>query len=196
MSHTDTIKVWDPLVRWFHWTLVAAFTIAYITEEDFLSLHTWAGYTVLGLLLVRIVWGFTGPRYARFSDFVHSPATVRAYLKDILHFKARRYLGHNPAGGAMIVLLLVSLVLTTLSGLAVYGAGDNAGLLAGWLGQLGESWAEVFEEAHEFFANLTLLLAVIHVGGVLFESRLHGENLIKAMFNGYKRVTNKQETLS
>ena len=196
MSHTNTIKVWDPLVRWFHWTLVAAFTIAFITEDDFLTLHTWAGYTVLGLLLLRLVWGFIGTRYARFSDFVHSPATVRAYLKDILRFKAKRYIGHNPAGGAMIVLLLVSLALTSLTGLAVYGAGENAGLLAGWLGQLGERWAEVFEEVHEFFAGLTLLLVFIHVGGVLFESLLHRENLIKAMVNGYKRVTIKQETLS
>jgi cytochrome b len=196
MPRTDTIKVWDPLVRLFHWALVAAFTIAFITEDDFLTLHTWAGYTVLGLLLVRMLWGLIGPRYARFSDFVRSPATVLGYLKDLLRLKAKRYIGHNPAGGAMIVLLLISLVLTTITGLAVYGAGENAGLLAGWLGQAGEFWAKIFEEVHEFFANFTLLLVVIHVAGVLFESLLHRENLIKAMLNGYKRVTSKQETVS
>lgn len=193
MKQPDTIKVWDPLVRIFHWTLAAAFSIAFVTEDDFPALHTFAGYTIITLLLIRVIWGFIGPRYARFSDFVRPPAAVRAYLKDIFTFRAKRYLGHNPAGGAMIVLLLVSLALTTVTGLAVYGAGDNAGPLAAWLGGAGETWAGIFEEAHEFFSGLSLLLVFIHVGGVLFESLLHRENLIRAMFNGNKCITVKDQ---
>ncbi len=188
MQQSENIKVWDPLVRLFHWVLLLAFSIAFITEDDYLSLHTFAGYTVIGLLVFRLVWGFVGPRYARFSDFVYSPKMIAAYLKQIITFRARRYLGHNPAGGAMIVLLLVSLTLTAVSGLAVYGAGDNAGPLAIWLGHAGETWAEIFEELHEFFINFTLLLVFIHVGGVLFESLLHRENLVRAMFSGNKRI--------
>ena len=191
MQNTETIKVWDILVRVFHWGLVSAFVIAYVTEEDFLTAHTYAGYAIMALLLVRLVWGFVGTRYARFSDFVYPPKKVKAYLKDIIQFRARRYIGHNPAGGAMIVLLMVSLLLTTITGLAVYAAGDNAGPLAMWLGYAGETWAEVFEETHEFFANFTVLLVVIHVAGVLFESLLHHENLIAAMFNGNKSLQSK-----
>ena len=89
------IKVWDPLVRVFHWTLVLAFFTAYITEEDFLSLHSYAGYLVLGLVLLRVLWGFVGSRHARFSDFVYSVAEIKSFLKNTLQLKARRYLGHN-----------------------------------------------------------------------------------------------------
>lgn len=188
MVTKNQIKVWDPLVRVFHWTLVAAFSLAYITEEDFLTLHSWAGYTVFGLILVRLIWGLVGPRYARFSDFVHSPREVIQFLKQTLRLRAKRYLGHNPAGGAMIVLLLISLVLTTLTGMAVYGAGDNAGPLAGLFGTSGLYWSKILEEVHEFFANFTLMLVFIHVAGVIVESLIHRENLIRAMFNGYKRA--------
>lgn len=193
MKQVETVKVWDPLVRLFHWSLVLAFTIDFVTEDDFLLLHVVAGYTIMGLLLVRLVWGFIGPRYARFSDFVYSPATVLAYLKDILTLRGKRYLGHNPAGGAMIVLLLSSLILTTLTGLAVYAAGENAGPLAAWFGHAAKSQAKLLEEVHEFFANFSLLLVVIHIGGVVYESLLHRENLARAMINGRKPLHVKGE---
>lgn len=193
MHNTARIPVWDPFVRLFHWTLVAAFTIAFVTEDDFLNLHSWAGYTVLALVLLRIVWGLIGPAYARFSSFVFPLPVVRSYLKDVLALRARRYLGHNPAGGLMIVALLVSLLLTTLTGLLVYGAVESAGPLAGWLAGAGETAGEQLEELHEFFANFTLLLVVIHVGGVLVESLLHRENLVRAMFSGYKRAATSEQ---
>jgi cytochrome b len=112
---------------------------------------------------------------------------VWAYFKDVLQLRARRYLGHNPAGGAMIVLLLVFLSLAVITGLFAYGAEEGAGPLAAWMAGWGKSYGEVFEETHEFFANATLALVIIHVGGVLFESLLHRENLVRAMWNGYKR---------
>ncbi|HEY9198979.1 MAG TPA: cytochrome b/b6 domain-containing protein [Gammaproteobacteria bacterium] len=183
------VKVWDPLVRVFHWTLVAAFFTAYFTEgeDETLTLHTWAGYIVLGLILVRLLWGFIGTRHARFSDFVYRPAAVKDYVVSVLKLSPRRYLGHNPAGGLMIVALIVSLFMTTFFGMALYAAGEQAGPLAGWLGTLGESWEDVFEEVHEFFANFTLFLVVVHVAGVVVESLLHRENLVRAMFTGRKR---------
>jgi cytochrome b len=184
----EQVKVWDPLVRVFHWALVVSFFTAYLTEDDVLTLHVWAGYAVLGLVVFRILWGLVGTRHARFSDFVYSPRAVRAFLKDTLLLRAKRYLGHNPAGGAMIVLMLISLVLTTLTGLMVYGAAENAGPLAGWLGQLGEEGGDVFEAVHEFLANLCMMLVAIHVVGVLVESLVHRENLVRAMWNGRKRV--------
>lgn len=186
MTTQTRVKVWDPLVRLFHWGLVLAFFTAYLTEDDFLTAHTYAGYTVLGLVLFRIVWGIIGTRYARFSSFVGSPRLVWQYLKDTLILRARRYLGHNPVGGAMIILLLISLSLTTFTGIAAYGAIESAGPLGSTLGNAGEFWEDVFKETHEFFANFTVLLVVIHVAGVIVVSLLHRENLVKAMFTGYK----------
>jgi cytochrome b len=186
--NTDTmIKVWDPLVRIFHWSLVLAFFIAYITEDHYLTLHTYAGYTVLGLILFRIIWGIIGTRHARFSDFVTTPRAAWQYIVETLRLRAKRYLGHNPAGGAMIVLLLVSLLITTLSGIATYGAVESAGPLGDWLGNIGESGEDLLEEVHEFFANFTVMLVVFHVSGVIIESLLHRENLVKSMVHGYKK---------
>jgi cytochrome b len=194
MNAQAMVKVWDPLVRAFHWLLVIAFFTAYFTEDDFLTLHAYAGYTVLALILVRLIWGFVGSGYARFSNFVTAPRVAWQYVKDTLLFRAKRYLGHNPAGGAMIVLLLISLFLTTLTGLAAYGASESAGPLAGWLGNIGESGEDILKEVHEFFANFSVFLVAIHVAGVIFESLAHRENLVRAMFHGYKQA--ERETTS
>jgi len=183
------IKVWDIFVRVFHWSLAASFAIAYLTEEEFLSLHVAAGYAVAGLIALRLLWGFIGTRHARFSDFVYRPADVKAFLRDTAQLRARRYIGHNPAGGAMILLMLASLLLSAVSGVALYGMGESAGPLA----MLGQSWGgftEPMEEVHEVCANLTLLLVLIHVAGVLVESLIHHENLVKSMFTGLKRAEN------
>ncbi len=187
MTAIDKVKVWDPLVRIFHWTLVACFLLAYITEEDFLPLHVWSGYLVFGLLLIRLFWGLIGSRYARFSSFVFSPATVTQYLKDTLLLRAKRHLGHNPAGGAMIVALLASLLFTTVTGMATYGAADAAGPLASWFSQVGHLGEEWLEDVHEFCADFTVLLVVVHVSGVMVESLIHRENLVRSMIDGYKR---------
>ena len=192
MTAKKMVKVWDPLVRVFHWSLVLLFFTAYFTEDNFLTLHTYAGYSVLGLVLFRIVWGMIGSRHARFSDFVTSPGIAWRYLKDALRFRARRYLGHNPAGGVMIVLLLLSLLITTLSGIATYGAVESAGPLGNWLGNIGERGEEILEEVHEFFADFTVLLIVIHVSGVVFDSILHRDNLVKSMLHGNKTANLNQ----
>ena len=188
MKQENSIKVWDPFVRIFHWGLVIAFAIAYVSEEEILGIHTLAGYVVLGLLSLRLVWGFIGTRHARFSDFTYSPASIRAFIRDTLKLRARRYIGHNPAGGAMIFLLIASLLLTSITGLAIYGAAEQAGPLAGLLSNSSEFMRETFEETHEFFANFTLFLVFIHIAGVIVESFIHRENLAKSMITGYKRA--------
>ncbi len=181
------IKVWDSLIRIFHWSLVAAFAIAYLTDDEWLDIHNLAGYMVLALIGFRLIWGFIGPRYARFSNFVSSPSATMAYLCDLLRLRNERYIGHNPAGGWMIVMLLVSLLITSLTGLVVYAAEEQAGPLAGLV--YGLPWDDdIAEELHEVFANITLMLVVIHVAGVVFESFIHKENLVRAMVTGNKRV--------
>jgi cytochrome b len=168
-----TIKVWDPFVRVFHWSLATLFLAAYVTGEEAGRVHIAAGYAVAGLIALRIVWGFVGPRHARFSNFVQSPRAVLAYLRDVALLRAPRYLGHNPAGGAMIIGLLVMLLGTGLTG---YLMTTDAFWGARWV-----------EEIHEAFANLTVGLIAFHVFGVLFSSFVHGENLVKSMFTGRKR---------
>ncbi|MBN8438588.1 MAG: cytochrome b/b6 domain-containing protein [Candidatus Accumulibacter sp.] len=194
------IPVWDPLVRVFHWTLVISFCAAYLSEgelfealQDRLSgewlqlVHVWAGYLIAGLLLWRVVWGFVGPRHARFSDFVRGPRESFGYLKDALTLRAARYLGHNPAGGAMIVALLLSLAATIVTGLALYGADKAMGPLAALLVESSDATIDAIKEAHEAATNCTLLLVAGHLLGVVWESLLHRENLVRAMISGRKR---------
>ncbi len=208
------IKVWDPVVRISHWILVVAFFIAYFTEDDFLTQHVWAGYVVGAVVCLRLVWGFVGSPRARFSDFVRSPAVTVCYIRDLLGHRAKRYIGHNPAGGAMVVALLLGLGGTVSSGLMLYAIEENAGPLSGWVANdtSGSDMTgpiptvadgdndnrhsadyeeaereEYWEEIHELFANLTLMLVGLHIAGVLFSSYQHRENLIRAMFSGRKR---------
>jgi len=206
----NQVKVWDPLVRIFHWSLVATFIIAWLTADEESRLHELAGYAVIGLVLVRIVWGFIGTRYARFSDFVYRPSTVLGYAREMLSTKPKHYLGHNPLGGMMVLALLVSLLATGVTGLALQGAEQGTGpfvsLAAGTTlampsviakavadddhedgnGKKGNE--ELWEELHEFFANLTLLLVTLHIAGVIIGSLVHRENLVRAMLTGRKPV--------
>lgn len=191
MPAPTEVKVWDPAVRIFHWTLVAAFFTAYFLEdEEVMDIHAISGYTVLGLVAFRILWGFIGTRHARFSDFLTAPGTAIAYAIDALRGTAKRFIGHNPAGGAMVVLLVIMLLLLTISGVALYGADQHAGPMAGLFAGTGEGGEleEMLEEIHEVLANLTVLLVAIHVLGVGVESRLQNENLVLSMFTGRKRA--------
>lgn len=188
---SNMVRVWDPLIRLFHWSLAAGFTIAFVTEDDLLALHVWAGYLILGLVSIRVFWGLVGPRHARWSDFVKEPAEVFTYLKAAVRSRAARYLGHNPAGGAMVVALMLSLAVTGLTGLAVYGAQELSGPMAPLLSGLSEGWAHALEDIHEVMANLTLLLVLLHLAGVAFASLEHRENLVRAMITGFKRSGTK-----
>jgi cytochrome b len=186
MPTNDTIKVWDPLVRVFHWSLALVLLVAFVSEDELLGAHVWAGYAALGLVGFRLLWGVVGTRYARFSGFVRGPRTVLAYLKRALSFDAERHVGHNPAAGAMVVALLVSVMLTAVSGLVLLGAEEAAGPLAAFAAGLGHSAAEGVEELHEFLANFTLFLVLLHLAGVALASLQHRENLVRAMFTGRK----------
>lgn len=186
MNSEQTIKVWDIFIRFFHWSLVLTFVIAYITEDDFMALHTTAGYSILVLICLRILWGFIGTQHARFKDFIYPLSYTKEYIKTVFSGGAKRYIGHNPAGGLMIIVLLISLVATSVTGIILEGT-ENSGPLASLLNNSGKIVEEILEEVHEFFANFSVFLIVIHVGGVLFESLIHKENLIKAMITGIKK---------
>ncbi len=183
MSREEGVLVWDLPVRVSHWTTACGFFVAYLTE-DFLIPHVWSGYLVLALVLFRIAWGIVGSKYARFGDFVYGPSTVLTNLKDIVLAHPKRYLGHSPAGGAMVVLLLAGLLGTTVSGVMLYGADQHAGPLAGAMSGISK---DLLKEPHEFLANLTLGLVGLHILGVIAASLTHKENLMRAMLTGRKR---------
>ncbi len=183
-NNGEMITVWDPLVRLFHWSLVASCLLAYITQEQEYELHLYAGYTVLALLSIRLVWGFVGPGYARFSDFVRGSGTILNYLKQLLAGSAPRFLGHNPAGGAMIVAMIATLLLISISGVALDAAENRAGPLRGMRLFL---YTDIISDIHELSTHFATLLVPLHLLGVAVSSRLHGENLVRSMIDGKKR---------
>lgn len=208
MEQKKDVKVWDILVRLFHWSLVIVFFIAYFTGEEESIWHIYTGYTVLGLILFRLFWGFIGTKHARFTDFTYSPKTVAMYLKELITKHPKHYLGHNPAGGWMVILLLISLFVVTVSGLKIYAIEEGEGPLASSseITIISNSYAnddddddedeeghddqeeEFWEEIHELSTNFTLLLIFLHIVGVIVASKLHKENLIKAMITGKKII--------
>ncbi len=186
---TQQTKIWDIFIRIFHWSLLSLFTIAYLTEDNFLTVHVYAGYTIIALIILRIIWGFIGSQHARFADFIARPNEIIAYIKDVIHLRAKHYLGHNPAGGAMVIALLFSLSMTLLFGLLTYGTAEFSGPLASLAYSVSNSTANSFKEVHEFFANFTLFLAFLHVAGVAIASFQHKENLVKSMVKKKKKTT-------
>lgn len=214
---TRSVKVWDIFVRVFHWTVAVAFFVAYFTEDDLLTIHVWAGYTIGVLIVLRIIWGFVGPRHARFSDFLFGFHKIWRYVFELIGFRAKRYLGHSPAGGAMVFALLIILAATVWTGLELYAIENNAGPLATLSNEIapiraqdppllvrvsddegyerkegnerGKDAAEEFwEYLHEALANVMLALVILHIGGVLLASVVHRENLARAMVTGRKRA--------
>ena len=214
MASTEkrTIVVWDPAIRAAHWALVVAFAAAYLTgegEEEGVTgvVHVWAGYAIGMIVVLRVVWGLVGPVHARFADFAFRPWTALLYLFDLALGRARRYVGHSPAGGAMVLVLLICLAGTVITGLIAYGdqgkgpladgtpalvthnyAGadqDERGNRAGQ--QLGRAEGKI-GDLHGTLANLTLALVALHVVGVGLASIAHRENLVRAMIDGRKRA--------
>lgn len=129
-NEPKSLKVWDPVVRIGHWLIVIGVLTAYFSGDEAQTIHVTAGYVVAGVVVFRILWGFVGTRHARFTDFVRGPAEVFNYLKSLFTGKAQKFTGHNPAGGAMVIALLLSLLITTGSGMALLAVEENQGPLA------------------------------------------------------------------
>ena len=173
------VRVWDAFVRVFHWALVLCMGIAWASAYNTDSpIHVSAGYLAGGLVLCRAIWGFVGTRYARFSQFVRSPRIVFGYLRDMAARRETRYLGHNPAGAAMILMLMLAVAATCVTGIML--TTDPF-----W----GVSWVQAL---HGFVAGSVLFLVTLHVGGVIIASLRHRENLVRAMLNGRKRRLDSQ----
>lgn len=218
----ERFKVWDLAIRLFHWSLVLAFVAAYLTGEDEGANHVYLGYFIGGLIVFRLVWGFVGGRYARFRAFLYSPAETLGYVRATLAGKTRHYLSHNPLGALMVLALLLALTGTVVSGLALNGdlpgvssaaseqaeqalaTGDHeesdddddergtTAYRAVGTESAAHAAHEQWEEIHELFTHLCLILIGLHIVGVVLASRLHKEKLVPAMITGWKETTTNQ----
>ena len=168
-----TVRVWDPIVRLFHWTVAGGCAINLLLEGGG-RLHRGIGYAVALAVAIRVLWGVIGRGHALFSSFIPRPRALWRYLGELRRAHEPRYVGHNPAGAVMIVALLA-----LLGGISV----------SGWMLRLDAFFGnQTLEELHESMATALLALVVLHVLAAIVESVRHRENLIKSMWTGRKRA--------
>lgn len=172
MQTQQKILVWDAPTRLFHWLMVVCFAGAWLTSEGsrLLGVHLTLGYTMVGLVVFRVVWGLIGTRYARFASFVRGPAAVARYASSMLNPKAEHPVGHNPLGAVSIVLMLLSTLVIVYTGWVYFNGGIHA-----------------LKSLHEGAAALMATVVGVHVAGVVFASMMQRENLVHAMLNGRKQ---------
>jgi cytochrome b len=201
------VRVWDKFVRVFHWSLVALVAVSYLSGEFEFEIHSYSGYAIFILISLRIFWGFVGRKHARFKNFIYSPSNVMAYIKSIITGNPKRFLGHNPAGGMMVLALLTVLATTTLSGMKLYAIEEGEGPFASniQINLMNQAYAdsdknehskhkegmdeeaeEFWEEVHETSISILLMLILLHVLGVALASKQHKENLARSMVTGDK----------
>ena len=189
-SSSGKVKVWDAFIRIFHWIVVTLFFCNYLLSNKGMpferggTLHINAGFIIIGFVLARLVWGLVGSHHARFKNFLPTPAGFITYVRALWRGEFPYYEGHNPAGSVMIICLLSGLLFTGLTGWLA----SLAGVFDGWQGSIAAATDFIdWDDVHEFFANLTMLGAGIHITAVVISSHLTGERLIHAMVSGYKK---------
>lgn len=190
---------WDLLVRLTHWGIALAVVLNGLIDEGGSPLHVWIGYGAVALLALRLVWGLVGTPEARFSAFPPSLSAARAHVRDLMAGRSRAHRSHNPLGALNVYAMWGALAIVAGTGMVMAGSAlsapereapaaersvvaddDHDGAGEG----REEEGEEAVEEVHEIFANLLLILAALHVGGVALESRLSGRNLARDMTIG------------
>jgi len=190
-SKNDTrIRVWDLPVRLFHWTLVLLMVTSYLSGRaggDWMKLHFWSGYAILTLLLFRIAWGFVGSTTARFSNFVKGPSAAFRHIAELAGADRPREAGHNPLGGAMVVVLIFAVLAQVIAGL--FSADTDTGIVTGPLsGLVADKWIERATAFHTYWVNVLLILVSLHVLAAIAYLVWKRQNLIAAMFHGHKSI--------
>ncbi|CDN57971.1 Cytochrome B561 (plasmid) [Neorhizobium galegae bv. officinalis bv. officinalis str. HAMBI 1141] len=169
-----SVKVWDPIVRIFHWTIVAACALNFFILEEGKYWHRVTGYVVAGAIIIRLFWGFVGTKHARFDDFFPTPRRLKEQIGGIIESQEKRYLGHNPLASIMIFLLIALLAATAVTG---------------WMTTLDAFWGEKWlERLHGTIANSIMILVFIHAGAAIVESWRYRENLVWSMITGRKKA--------
>lgn len=182
------VLVWDWPVRLFHWLIVGLFTGLIVTgksEGDYLQWHFYMGYGLSAVVIARILYGFWGSNFARFQQFLYHPIEVLSHAKDLLLGKGKDYIGHNPVGGVMVVVLLLMLTMQWLSGL--FTSDDIF-----WFGPFNElgsqSWNSQMASLHHQLPDILLILVALHIVAVLYHELRFKERLIAAMLHGKKKL--------
>lgn len=189
------VRVWDLPVRLFHWTLVVLLVVSFFSGRaagDWLKFHFWSGYSILALLLFRIAWGFVGSTTARFSHFVKGPVACCVYLKNLVVGQRTYDVGHNPAGGLMVVVLIFAVLAQASAGL--FSADTDMGTANGPLANLiADKWVDRVTAFHRFWVNVLLALVGLHVGAAIVYLVWKRQNLIGAMLTGRKPLDHVAE---
>jgi cytochrome b len=218
MNEKKQIVVWDRFVRFFHWSMILLIFLAYVTGDIKGPLHKYIGFVLFVLVAIRIFWGFSGTKYALFSNFVCSPLKALNYLKELGTGKTTHYTGHNPAAAWMILLLLSSSILICLTGYAAHTTkrgmnsigSDNTISIVGNAcadddknerhegkhkgrerhndGERGDESDSAWGDIHEVLAQFLLILICFHIVGVAISSKVHNENLVKGIITGKKNM--------
>ena len=187
-TNVNRVRVWDLPVRLFHWALVILMAVSYFTGRaggDWMKFHFWSGYAILTLLLFRIVWGFVGSTTARFSNFVKGPSAAFHHIAELAGADRPRGAGHNPLGGAMVVVLIFAVLAQVVAGL--FTADTDTGMVNGPLTYLvADKWVESATAFHMYWVNVLLVLVGLHVLAAFVYLAWKRQNLIGAMIHGHK----------
>ncbi|MFB3819323.1 MAG: cytochrome b/b6 domain-containing protein [Candidatus Methylomirabilales bacterium] len=183
------VKVWDLPTRAFHWLLVLLVLVNAFTglamPEWWLGVHNWAGYGLVALMLFRLVWGICGPEYSRVVSFLYPPRDTIEHLRGLVLLRPPHYVGHNPTGALMVFALAGVLTALVVSGLLVLGGEEKQGPLATVVGY---SVGATAKQVHHWLTLLLLVMIAGHIAGVVTESLLTQDNLVRAIITGWKRL--------
>lgn len=182
-------RIWDPALRAFHWLLALLVIANWVLGKfgpDIMTLHFWLGYTILGLLIFRLIWGFVGPESARFSNLIYSPRRVLSYLRQMGRRSPSHWPGHAPAGALAVIAILLVLLWQVGTGLITdpedfVNVGPLAGLAGSDIATKADAW-------HSLGADIILILVLLHIVAILYYRIWKNEDLIRPMLTGWKWV--------
>lgn len=177
--------IWSLPTRFFHWLMFIGLVSAYFLggEDNNLNLHTAFGYMVIVLILFRIIWGFVGPKYSRFTDFPIGISKIQEFFKD-MNASKKKHIGHNPAASLVMLAILAIVLCIGLTGLLTLASEGQ-----GPLSFLNLSENEAYKELHEVFVNILIVLVILHLLGLIVDKALHGDNgTLFSMFTGRKTL--------
>lgn len=189
MASGRWVKVWDLPTRLFHWGLVLLVVVGvvtgFVTPEWWMGVHVWTGYGLVALMVFRLVWGICGPEYSRIVSFLYPPRHTFEHLRGLLLLRPPHYVGHNPTGALMVFALTGVLIALVATGLLVLGGEEKQGPLAAVISY---STGFTAKRVHYWLVLCLLTLVTCHVAGVITESLLTHDNLVRAIITGWKQL--------
>lgn len=180
--------VWDLPLRLFHWLLVLSMAASWITAElgfDYTPWHMRLGYFAIGLVVFRVIWGFIGPKHARFSSFLTGPSGIWRYARGLAAGTMIQTAGHNPLGGISVIVMLVLVGFQAATGLF---ATDDIVWTGPYYGAVSGATADRLTSLHHLNFNIILVAVALHILAIAFYFLVKKQNLVAAMFHGKKLV--------